>query len=446
MDNKQRISTHVLPGLLEFLPAEQILFDRLVETIRKVYESYGFVPLDTPLIERSEVLLSKAGGETEKQIYRFLKGDTDMSLRFDLTVPLARYVSEHARELVFPFRRYHIAKVYRGEKPQKGRYREFYQCDIDIIGNEKLPLAYDAEVLAVVSAAFKRLDFGRFVMRISNRKIMSGALEFLHVADRSVEVLQAVDKLEKIGADAVRGLLQDAGIPEKSLSILLTLIKIRGGAQESLHTLKNLGIDTPLFIDGITELEETLKLLSAFQVPDEEIQVDLSVARGLDYYTGMVFETVLVDYPDIGSVCSGGRYENLAEQFSAKKLPGVGASIGLTRLFMRLREEGVIHTGAPTTALVLVIPVDAENGTAIEVAAALRTQEVPTEISFMNTKLQKQLEYANKIGVPFVVIIGEKETQSSRYLLKDMTTGAQEPLTLQKLIARVKISTSRGVS
>ena len=401
------------------------MFDRMRSVIEEVYRIYGFIALDTPVIERADVLLAKAGGETEQQIYRFTKGENDLALRFDLTVPLARYVSEHANELTFPFRRSHIGKVYRGERPQKGRYREFYQCDIDIIGDGALSLMNDAEIPSVINEVFTRLNFGPFVIRISNRKLVTGLLESLEAGNQSVGIIQTIDKLEKIGENEVRGLLVALGVPDNTIRAIFDFIAISGSSEDMLAALRNLGVDNETFRKGVEELAEVIRHLGVLGVPADNYAIDLTIARGLDYYTGTVYETVLRDHPELGSICSGGRYDNLAEKYTDRKLPGVGISIGLTRLFSQLKEIGLLQFGMATPTNVLVVPLVADISVPLEIAMALREAGLPTEVYFEDVKMKNKLAYANKLGIPFVVLVGEDEIASGEFTVKNMQTGEQ---------------------
>lgn len=431
-------STKVLPGFMELLPADQLLFNSIKETIRETYESFGFSPIDTPLIERAEVLLSKSGGETEKQVYRFLKGKNDLALRFDLTIPLARYVSEHFHELAFPFRRYHIGKVYRGERPQRGRYREFYQCDIDIIGKESLDLMNDAEIPSVIYAVFSKLNFGKFLIKINNRKIISGLMEELGIKELSVDVLRIIDKLEKIGEEAVCEMLQEIGITEEQSEKIFAFLGLSGTSTEIIEQLRTLGVTAKQFALGVNELECVVANLALLGVPEEAFMIDLTIARGLDYYTGTVYETTLVDHPEIGSICSGGRYDNLAKKFTDKKLPGVGISIGLTRLFWQLTEVGIIKNSATANTNVLVIPLTEDLSTAISIAKTLREQSIATELYAEKAKMKTKLSYANKRGVPYVILVGEEEINTGRYGLKNMETGEQVECTIDELAENLR--------
>lgn len=435
---KQIVSPSILPGFMELLPADQLLFNKMLDTIRSTYETYGFLPLDTPTIEKSEILLAKSGGETEKQIYRFNKGDNDLSLRFDLTVPLARYVAQHYNDLTFPFRRYHIGKVFRGEKPQKGRFREFYQCDIDIIGNENLSVINDAEILSVIYSTFKALGFEDFTIRINNRKTLNGFFEYLGIENKA-DILRVVDKLEKVGEAVVKQELGELGIDAEVVQKILTFIKIKGSISEILSSLKTMNVDNELFKLGVEELEKVCGYVVSFGVPEKNFTVDLTIARGLDYYTGTIYETVLNDYPAIGSVCSGGRYDNLAENYTNKKLPGVGISIGLTRLFYQLKEAGIIKSEKKATPTsLLIIPMKGTVDHALEIATKVRTAGIPAEVYLNEGKIGKMFTYADKLGIPYVTVIGEDEIKSGMLKLKNMSTGNQEDLVLPDIIQRIK--------
>jgi len=437
--SKNIVKPSTLPGFMELLPKDQILFNKIKDTIRKTYESFGFIPIDTPLIERSEILLAKGGGETEKQIYRFTKGDTDMALRFDLTVPLARYVAQHFPNLTFPYRRYHIGKVYRGEKSQRGRFREFYQCDVDIIGNGKLSVVYDAEIPSIIYATFRNLGFEDFTVKINNRKVLNGFFASLNISS-TADVLRSIDKLEKIGDRGVRAELKELGLPESTVDKILSFIKIQGSDGEKLEALKALDIANEIFREGIEELETVIEYVKSFGVPEKNYMIDLTIARGLDYYTGTVYETFLDDYPEIGSVCSGGRYDNLAEFYTTQKLPGVGISIGLTRLFYQLNEAGLLEGDAPSTLTkVLVVPMDETcNEYSIKVANILREEGIVSEVHFEEAKVGKKLNYANKLDIPYVILIGEDEIRRQMVSLKDMKTGDQELITIEEAIKTVK--------
>lgn len=429
----KKIQPKTLPGFMELLPSDQILFNRLYDTIRGVYESFGFLPLDTPTIEYSEILLAKAGGETEKQIYRFNKGDHDLSLRFDLTVPLARYVSEHYADLTFPFKRYQMSKVFRGERPQKGRYREFYQCDIDIIGNETLPLIYDAEMPAVIYNIFKKLNIGDFIIRINNRKILNGFFEYLGLSESATDVLRIIDKLDKIGIDNVKeellNIVSDINIIDK----IIEFISIKGTNEEIINSLNNLNIDNLVFNEGINELKSVIKYLDLYGVSESNYTIDLTIARGLDYYTGTVYETNLKEYPGLGSICSGGRYDNLTEYYTSQHLPGIGVSIGLTRLFSQLKSEGIITDDKKSLIDILVLPMDDEVlKYSMDIANRLREQNKKVDICYTGKNIKNKMKYADKLGVKKVIIIGDNEVANNTLVLKDMELGTQDVIELEK--------------
>ena len=428
-----KVEPRTLSGFMELLPNEQILFDQMKETIENTYKKFGFLPLDTPIIELSEVLLAKAGGETEKQIYRFNKGDTDLSLRFDLTVPLSKYVAKNYGNLSFPFRRYQIGKVYRGERTQKGRYREFYQCDIDIIGDGELDLINDAELPSVIYSIFTNLGFKDFTIRINNRKILNGLFEGIGQKEASVEILRIIDKIDKIGKEAVIEELQKLGVVEDVIQKIVNFIEIEGTSAEKIDKLKSLNIENETFKKGIYELEYVIKNMNLFGIPEKNYKVDLKIARGLDYYTGTVYETFLDDYRELGSVCSGGRYENLAEYYTDKKLPGVGISIGLTRLFYKLNELELIKATKKSIAQVLVIPMVEDLTVPIKVATALRNNGINTEIYLNNKKLKAKFKYADKLEIPYVIIIGEDEITNNEIKLKNMETGEEKEFTLEQI-------------
>ena len=423
-----------LSGFMELLPQKQALFDAMVEKLRRVYALYGFADLDTPLMEASEVLLAKGGGETEKQIYRFQKGDSDLSLRFDLTVPLAKYVALHQNDLAFPFRRCQIGKVYRGERAQRGRFREFYQADIDVIGDGKLDILNDAEMPAIIYRAFTDLGLTRFVIRVNNRKILNGFYAMVGQQAQAGEIMRLVDKLEKIGPEKVRAALtEDLGLAGGTADAILNFMTIRGSNADVLSALEGYRGRDEVFDLGLDELAAVCRHLAAFGVPESHFQVDLTIARGLDYYTGTVYETRLLDYPEIGSPCSGGRYDNLAEYYTEKQLPGVGISIGLTRLFYVLDEQGLLNEDRLTApAEVLILPMTDDQAPAVELATALREAGVRTQIYFENKKFKQKMAYADKLGVPFAAILGEEEIAQGKVALKDMATGAQELLTAQQ--------------
>ena len=431
MEKKERIvmnktEPRTLPGFMELLPQDQILFNQIKETIQKNYEKFGFLPLDTPIIEDSKVLLAKAGGETEKQIYRFNKGDNDLSLRFDLTVPLAKYVAKNYGSLAFPFRRYQIGKVYRGERQQKGRYREFYQCDIDIIGDGELSIINDAELPNVIYNTFKELGFGEFTICINNRKILNGLFESLNLSEESSDILRIIDKIEKIGKEAVIEELQKLNIKQEKIDKIMSFIAIDGSNDEKLKALNELGIVSEKFEKGLEELTEVVKYMRIFGIPEQNFKIDLTIARGLDYYTGTVYETFLNEYKNLGSICSGGRYENLAEYYTDKKLPGVGISIGLTRLFYQLSEIGLIKSDKKAISDVLVISMTDNFEYVSKVAKKLRDEGKNVQVYYEDKKVKAKFKYADKLEIPYTVVIGDDEVESGSYSLKNMMTGEQE--------------------
>lgn len=422
-----------LSGFMELLPARQVQMEGMMDILRKAYSLYGFTPLDTPIIEASEVLLAKGGGETEKQIYRFTKGDTDLSLRFDLTVPLAKYVALHYGELTFPFRRFQIGKVYRGERAQRGRFREFYQADIDVIGDGALDIINEAEIPAIIYKIFTSLGLKRFKIRVNNRKILNGLFELLGLKEQAASIMRTVDKLEKIGRAKVAELLtRELAVPmEASMLLLNTLESPDPFSVLEEYRGKNETLDT-----GLSELHTVVDYLSAFGVPHSHFQVDLTIARGLDYYTGTVYETIMTDHPEIGSICSGGRYDNLTEYYTDKQLPGVGISIGLTRLFFVLEDQGMLNNSLVTApADVLILPMTDDLSYAITSATALRAAGVRTQIHGEKKKFKNKLSYADKLGIPYVLLLGEDEIMVSKVTLKDLTTGVQSTVTMEEAIA-----------
>ncbi|MCF0124881.1 MAG: histidine--tRNA ligase [Clostridia bacterium] len=428
-----KIEPRTLSGFMELLPNEQILFEQMKNKIEQTYQKYGFLPLDTPVIELSEVLLAKAGGETEKQIYRFNKGENDLSLRFDLTVPLSKYVAKNYGNLSFPFRRYQIGKVYRGERTQKGRYREFYQCDIDVIGDGELDLINDAELPSVIYSIFTNLGFKDFTICINNRKILNGLFEAIGQKEASVEILRIIDKIEKIGKTAVIEELQKIGVNNDSIEKIINFIEIQGSTGEKIEKLKELKLENEVFKTGVAELEYVVKNMRLFGLPEQNFKVDLTIARGLDYYTGTVYETFLNDYRELGSICSGGRYENLAEYYTDKKLPGVGVSIGLTRLFYKLNELNLIKAETKAISEVLVIPMVEDLKIPIEIATKLRNKGVNTEIYLNNKKLKAKFKYADKLEIPKVIIVGEDEIATRTVKIKDMVTGEEKTIGIEEL-------------
>ena len=433
-----KVIPRTLPGFMELLPQDQILFNNMYDTIRSVYERFGFLPIDTPTIELSEVLLAKAGGETEKQIYRFNKGDSDLSLRFDLTVPLARFVAEHYNELVFPFKRYQMSKVFRGERPQKGRFREFYQCDIDVIGQEALDLMFDAEIPTVIYNVFQELKIGKFTIRINNRKILNGFFESLNLAKEASDILRVIDKIDKIGAEEVTKELLEFNIDSEAVNKIMNFISIKGSNDEIIASLKDLNVLNEQFNLGIEELNEVIKGMRDFNVPEDYFKIDLTIARGLDYYTGTVYETILDEYPRLGSVCSGGRYENLTGYYTDEKLPGIGISIGLTRLFSQLKEIELIENNKRSLTQVLVIPFDRKDmNYTLNLASIIRSAGINTDVYYQNKGMKQKMKYADRLDIPYVILIGENEVLENKAMLKNMLTGEQQLLTAEEIVEQL---------
>ena len=434
------VTPRTLSGFMELLPAQQQQLERMMDILRTTYSRYGFTPLDTPVIEASEVLLAKGGGETEKQIYRFQKGDADLALRFDLTVPLAKYVALHGNDLAFPFRRYQIGKVYRGERAQRGRFREFYQADIDIIGDGKLDITNEAEIPSIIYQTFTALGLTRFQIRVNNRKILNGFYAMLGLTDRSGDIMRTVDKLDKIGPHKVRAcLMDDVGLTADQAEEIMRFISITGSNDQVLSALEGYRGRHELFDQGLDELTTVTRYLAAFVVPEVNFAVDLTIARGLDYYTGTVYETTLLDYPEIGSVCSGGRYDNLAEYYTDRQLPGVGISIGLTRLFYVLGEQGLLNPSLPTApADVLILPMTQDLTPAIQLATRLRGAGVRTQLYTEQKKFKAKMNYADKLGVPYVVFLGDDEIAAGLVACKDMTSGEQTKLPFDATLSRIQ--------
>lgn len=418
------VKPRIPSGFPEYLPAEQIEFNRLVNIVRRVYEEYGFSPIDTPDLELSEVLLTKSGGETEQQIYRFIKGNNDLTMRFDLTVPLARYVAQHESELIFPFRRYHIGKVHRGERAQAGRFREFYQCDIDVIGSNSV--AVDAEMPIVINKIFEQFDIGEFTVHINNRKILNGFFESLGLSNISKDVLRIVDKIDKISANSFTEELERLGLSADQITRLREFININGSKDVILNKLEKISLNckSDQFKQGVKEVGLVVKTIRDFGLSDSRFMIDLRIARGLDYYTGTVYETTLNNHPEIGSICSGGRYDNLASHYTKKYLPGVGVSIGLSRLFYKLCEIGAIELTRFSSAEVVVMPIGSGQITAsVRIAERLRSTGINTMLYTEENNMRKKLKYADKMGFEWVVLIGEDELLTEEVMLKNMLTG-----------------------
>ena len=422
-----RMKPRTLSGFMELTPRAQVLFDEMVSRLSSAYRLYGFTPLDTPLIEASEILLAKGGGETEKQIYRFTKGDADLSLRFDLTVPLAKYVALHYNELSFPFRRFQIGKVYRGERAQRGRFREFYQADIDVIGDGKLDISNEAEIPAIIYYAFQSLGLQRFRIRVNNRKLLSGFYESLGLLEMSGEIMRTVDKLDKIGGEKVLSLLTESGVSAQAAQQILDFTQISGSNAQVLEALSSYEGKSETFDLGLSELRSVARYLADFGVPESHFAVDLTIARGLDYYTGTVYETVMLEHPEIGSICSGGRYDDLAGYYTDKALPGVGISIGLTRLFYVLGEQGYLNGDLNTAPCdVLVLPMTEDLSAAIGFATKLRGAGIRAQLYTEGKKFKAKMSYADKIGAPFVAFLGEDEIAAGQVSIKNLSDGKQE--------------------
>ena len=433
------IKPRTLSGFMELLPAKQDRMERMMEVLRKTYASFGFAALDTPAIEDAQILLAKGGGETEKQIYRFQKGDSDLALRFDLTVPLAKYVALHYNELAFPFRRYQISKVYRGERAQRGRFREFYQADIDIIGDGKLDIMNEAEIPAIIYKVFRGFGLTRFQIRVNNRKILTGFYAMQELAEKSGDIMRTVDKLDKIGPEKVRAiLLENDGLTEAQAEEILKFIAITGTNSQVIEALEGYAGKNELFDTGLAELKAVTANLAAFGVPEENFAVDLTIARGLDYYTGTVYETALLDHPEIGSVCSGGRYDNLAGYYIDKALPGVGISIGLTRLFYVLDEQGLLNPELPSApADALVLPMG-DMAPAIALAEKLRNGGLRIQLYAEQKKFKQKMSYCDKLGVPYAVLLGEDEIAAGNCSVKNMRTGEQVTVTAEEAIEIIR--------
>ena len=426
-----KIKPRTLSGFMELQPDKQVQMDKMRAVLAETYARYGFTPLDTPAIEAAEVLLAKGGGETEKQIYRFTKGESDLALRFDLTVPLAKYVAANYGQLTFPFRRYQIGKVWRGERAQRGRFREFYQADIDIIGDGALDILNEAEIPAIIYDTFTRLGLHRFRIRVNNRKVLNGFFAILGLSEQAGDVLRTIDKLDKIGADKVRALLTDTcGVTAEQADEILRFIACPGTSADKLTFLEQYRGRNETFDTGLDELRTVVGYLPAFGVPEENFELDLTIARGLDYYTGTVYETVLLDHPEVGSICSGGRYDDLAGYYTNKSLPGVGISIGLTRLFYILQEQNMISDAVLTApADVLILPMTDDLSAAVSLASMLRAGGLRVQLYSEKKKFKAKIGYADKLGIPFVIFLGEDEIAQNVCALKNMDTGEQEAVT-----------------
>ena len=430
---------------MELQPDKQVQMDKMRAVLAETYARYGFTPLDTPAIEAAEVLLAKGGGETEKQIYRFTKGESDLALRFDLTVPLAKYVAANYGQLTFPFRRYQIGKVWRGERAQRGRFREFYQADIDIIGDGALDILNEAEIPAIIYDTFTRLGLHRFRIRVNNRKVLNGFFAILGLSEQAGDVLRTIDKLDKIGADKVRALLTDTcGVTAEQADEILRFIACPGTSADKLAFLEQYRGRNETFDTGLDELRTVVGYLPAFGVPEENFELDLTIARGLDYYTGTVYETVLLDHPEVGSICSGGRYDDLAGYYTNKSLPGVGISIGLTRLFYILQEQNMISDAVLTApADVLILPMTDDLSAAVSLASMLRAGGLRVQLYSEKKKFKAKIGYADKLGIPFVIFLGEDEIAQNVCALKNMDTGEQEAVTQAAALETIRAEIAR---
>ena len=440
-----KIKPRTLSGFMELQPDKQVQMDKMRAVLAETYARYGFTPLDTPAIEAAEVLLAKGGGETEKQIYRFTKGESDLALRFDLTVPLAKYVAANYGQLTFPFRRYQIGKVWRGERAQRGRFREFYQADIDIIGDGALDILNEAEIPAIIYDTFTRLGLHRFRIRVNNRKVLNGFFAILGLSEQAGDVLRTIDKLDKIGADKVRALLTDTcGVTAEQADEILRFIACPGTSADKLAFLEQYRGRNETFDTGLDELRTVVGYLPAFGVPEENFELDLTIARGLDYYTGTVYETVLLDHPEVGSICSGGRYDDLAGYYTNKSLPGVGISIGLTRLFYILQEQNMISDAVLTApADVLILPMTDDLSAAVSLASMLRAGGLRVQLYSEKKKFKAKIGYADKLGIPFVIFLGEDEIAQNVCALKNMDTGEQEPVTQAAALETIRAEIAR---
>lgn len=444
----EKIKPRTLSGFMELLPAAQEQMEQIMQILRETYALYGFYPLDTPVLESAEVLLAKGGGETEKQIYRFQKGDSDLAMRFDLTVPLAKYVALNYGQLTFPFRRYQIGKVYRGERAQRGRFREFYQADIDIIGDGQLDIINEAEIPSIIYKTFTKLGLERFQIRINNRKILSGFFEMLGLHEQAGDVMRTIDKLEKIGANKVREILmEDCKTSAEQADEILKFITLSGGTQGILQALEQYRGRNVLLDCGIEELTTVAAYMEGFGVPADHFEIDLTIARGLDYYTGTVYETTMLDHPEIGSICSGGRYDNLAEYYTDKKLPGVGISIGLTRLFFILQDKGYLNQDPPAApADVLILPMTQDVDAAIALATRLRDEGIRVQLHCEKKKFKAKIAYADKLAIPYVIFMGEDEIQNHVIALKELATGEQTNTDFEQALARIREGLAKRAS
>ena len=434
MSKKNIITPRTLSGFMELPPQEQVLFERIKRTLETTYQMYGFFPIDTPVLEYSEILLAKQAGETEKQVYRFKKGDKDLSLRFDLTVPLAKYAAKNYSALTFPFKRYAIGKVYRGERAQKGRFREFYQADIDIIGDGSLSIVNDAEIPSIIYTIFTDLGLSNFTIRLNNRKVLNGLFEMNGLSENATDIMRIIDKIDKIGVEETKSELIGSGMEENTADTLLELMTYKDTNENILAKLETYTGSNETFDLGYQELKDVVYYIGKFGVPESNYRIDLSIARGLDYYTGTVYETFVDDHPEIGSVCSGGRYDNLAEYYTKKNLPGVGMSIGLTRFFYVLNEYQYLNTKLNAPADVLIIPMTDDMSSAVSISARLRKEGLRTQIYMEKKKFKAKISYANKLSIPYAMFLGEDEIRDDKVTVKNMYTGDQVTVSLDEAI------------
>lgn len=440
MSKKNIITPRTLSGFMELPPQEQVLFERIKRTLETTYQMYGFFPIDTPVLEYSEILLAKQAGETEKQVYRFKKGDKDIAMRFDLTVPLAKYAAKNYSALTFPFKRYAIGKVYRGERAQKGRFREFYQADIDIIGDGSLSIVNDAEIPSIIYTIFTDLGLSNFTIRLNNRKVLNGLFEMNGLSENATDIMRIIDKIDKIGVEETKSELIGSGMEENTADTLLELMTYKDTNENILAKLETYTGSNETFDLGYQELKDVVYYIGKFGVPESNYRIDLSIARGLDYYTGTVYETFVDDHPEIGSVCSGGRYDNLAEYYTKKNLPGVGMSIGLTRFFYVLNEYQYLNTKLNAPADVLIIPMTDDMSSAVSISARLRKEGLRTQIYMEKKKFKAKISYANKLSIPYAMFLGEDEIRDDKVTVKNMYTGDQVTVSLDEAITVIQES------
>jgi histidyl-tRNA synthetase len=437
MSKNNIITPKTLSGFMELPPQEQVLFEKIKRILEDTYQMYGFYPIDTPVLEYSEILLAKSAGETEKQVYRFNKGDKDIAMRFDLTVPLAKYVAKNYSAITFPFKRYAIGKVYRGERAQKGRFREFYQADIDIIGDGSLSIANDAEIPSIIYTIFTKLGLSDFTIRINNRKVLNGLFEINGLDENATDIMRIIDKIDKIGVDATKAEIIESGVSEEIATTLIDLMTYRDTNENILAKLEGYVGKSEIFDKGYEELKDVIYYIGKFGVPEHNYRIDLSIARGLDYYTGTVYETFVNSHPEIGSVCSGGRYDNLAEYYTKKSLPGVGMSIGLTRFFYVLNEYKFLNTKLNAPADVLIIPMTDDMSAAVSISATLRENGIRTQIYMEQKKFKAKINYANKLSIPYALFLGEDEIAAGMVTIKNMFTGEQVTCTVEDALDQI---------